>query len=54
MTQPSLTADITSTPAPLINSLLTASAVYGEVAATYTITASNRLHHTTQLVYQLV
>ncbi len=41
LTQPSLTADITSTPSPVISSALTASAVYGSVASTYTITASN-------------
>ncbi|WP_298223862.1 YDG domain-containing protein, partial [Flavobacterium sp.] len=40
LTQPSLTADITSTPAPVISSTLTASAVYGTPASTYTITAS--------------
>ena len=40
LTQPSLTADITSSPTPVISSSLTASAVYGTVASTYTITAS--------------
>ncbi|WP_298392106.1 YDG domain-containing protein, partial [Flavobacterium sp.] len=39
--QPSLTADITSEPSPIITSALTASATYGVVAPTYTITASN-------------
>ena len=40
LTPPSLTADITSTPAPVISSALTASGTYGTAAATYTITAS--------------
>lgn len=39
--QPSgLSADITSTPSPVITSSLTASATYGEIASIYTITAT--------------
>ncbi len=42
LTQPTgLVADITNAPTPVITSLLTASATYGVVASTYTITASN-------------
>ena len=41
LTQPSLTADITSTPSPAITSTLTASAIYGVASTTYAITASN-------------
>ena len=42
LTQPTgLTADITSSPSPVINSSLTASAIYGTVATTYTITSTN-------------
>ena len=41
LTQPTgLTADITDSATPVISSSLTASAVYGTVASTYTITAS--------------
>ncbi|WP_460575043.1 YDG domain-containing protein, partial [Flavobacterium koreense] len=40
LTQPSLVADITNEPSPVISSVLTASATYGVSAATYTITAS--------------
>jgi hypothetical protein len=40
LTQPVLSADITSSPFPSITSVLTASAVYGTPAATYTITAT--------------
>jgi hypothetical protein len=40
LTQPSLVADITSEPSPVISSVLTTSATYGVSAATYTITAS--------------
>ena len=40
LTQPTLSADITSMPTPVINSALTASATYGVASATYTITAS--------------
>ncbi|GAA4063147.1 hypothetical protein GCM10022389_04760 [Flavobacterium cheonanense] len=40
LTQPSLVADITSEPSPVISSVLTASATYGLSAETYTITAS--------------
>ncbi len=42
LSQPTgLTADITSTPVPVINSSLTQSATYGTTATTYTITATN-------------
>ena len=40
LTQPSLTADITNTPPPVINSALTATASYGTSAPTYAITAT--------------
>ncbi|GAA4043059.1 YDG domain-containing protein [Flavobacterium chungnamense] len=40
LTQPSLVADITSEPSPVISSVLTFSATYGVSAATYSITAS--------------
>ncbi|MEC4004805.1 YDG domain-containing protein, partial [Flavobacterium sp. SUN052] len=41
LTQPSLLADITTVPSPVIISSLTANGVYGVVSTTYTITASN-------------
>ncbi|TRV27898.1 MAG: hypothetical protein EWV88_04065, partial [Microcystis wesenbergii Mw_MB_S_20031200_S109D] len=40
LTQPSLFADITTEPTPVITSILTATATYGLVATTYVITAS--------------
>jgi hypothetical protein len=40
LTQPTLSADITSVPSPLISSALTASATYGVAATTYAIIAS--------------
>ncbi|MBK9735089.1 MAG: choice-of-anchor I family protein [Saprospiraceae bacterium] len=42
LTQPTgLSADITAVPSPVISSVLTANAVYGELSSIYTITASN-------------
>ena len=41
LTQPTLSADITSAPTPVINSSLTASATYGVVSTTYNITGTN-------------
>jgi len=41
LTQPTLSADITVTPTPVISSALTASGTYGVATSAYTITATN-------------